>query len=675
MTKKFPALLLASVTFAGSLKSAVLEPSDGDPSDFFGRSVSIFDTMALVGAPGTATGAYLFRDLNTASGTITEDAKLVASDVSAGDSFGSSVSVSGTTAVVGARRDDIGSSSDQGSAYVFRGLDTATGTVTENAKLVASDGSGNSLFGNSVSLLGSTALVGAEGRASSFGGAYVFRGLDTATGTNTENLRLTPSDGAIGNTFGASVSLGAQTGTNVNLALVGSPNNLGARGAAYVFVGVNSNTGTVTQNVKLIASDAASGDNLGVSVSLRGNTALVGAPDDTIGANMFQGSAYLFTTVNLTLTGTNTESAKLVASDGAASDRFGSSVSISRTTLDLGLVGAPGDDIGANADQGSVYAYVGLTNSGTLIQTLKITASDGAAGSGFGRSVSLNGGNFVIAAEGQGPAGKAYSGNLAAMTTGLMNNSSHIIDGISFESWTNWVIGTNGSSVTLRAGSVATVTNTGMRVEIGAGPGQSNNVLTVEGTLNANEIRIGDTRTEGTALVAAGQINATQITVFGRTNGVGVNRLLVTQSDRVADTANITLTGGTIERGAGVSETFGNLNLTRASFLDFGTGAAGTLRFGTYTPSFLLTVRNFRAGNSLVFGSDLSGSITNTSLFSFDRAFTYDWNAGTSTFTILTAIPEPSTVVAAVGLLALLAGGAWRRRTKPQDGTRRSCGR
>jgi hypothetical protein len=253
------------------------------------------------------------------------------------------------------------------------------------------------------------------------------------------------------------------------------------------------------------------------------------------------------------------------------------------------------------------------------------------------------------------------------MTTGLTNNSTHIIDGISFESWTNWAIGQNGSSgtygssVTLRAGSVATVTNTGMRVNIGAGPGQSNNVLTVEGTLNAGEIRIGDTRTGGTALVASGLINASQITVFGQTNGPGVNRLLVTQSDRVIDTANITLTGGTIERGSGVSETFGNLNLTRASFLDFGTGAGGMLRFGTYTPSFLLTVRNFGGGNSLVFGSDLSGSITNTALFSFDQAFTYDWNAANSTFTILTAIPEPSTLTAAAALLVLVAGGAWRR--------------
>jgi hypothetical protein len=285
---------------------------------------------------------------------------------------------------------------------VFRGLDTATGTVTENAKLLASDGASAHRFGSSVSLLGSTALAGAPGRASSFGGAYLFRGLDTATGTNTETMLLRPSDGAAGYEFGASVSLGAQSGTTASLALVGSPDNLSERGAAYVFWGVNTNTGSVTQNVKLIASDSGLGDSFGSSVSLRGSTALVGAPGDTIVANNFdQGSAYLFTAVNGTITGTNTERAKLLASDGAAFDAFGSSVSISRaagTTVDVGLVGAPGDDIGTNANQGSVYAFVGLGDAGTFTQTLKITANDGVADGGFGGSVSLNGGNFVIGA-------------------------------------------------------------------------------------------------------------------------------------------------------------------------------------------------------------------------------------------------------------------------------------
>jgi autotransporter-associated beta strand protein len=139
--------------------------------------------------------------------------------------------------------------------------------------------------------------------------------------------------------------------------------------------------------------------------------------------------------------------------------------------------------------------------------------------------------------------------------------------------------------------------------------------------------------------------------------------LLISASSQVADSATVTLSGGTIRRGAGVNEVFGNLNLTAASFLDYGTGATGTLRFGTYTPASLLTVNNFALGNTLIFGSNLTASITNTTVFTFDNSFTYAWDDSNAIFTI-TAIPEPSTVAAASGLLVLLAGGAWRRRCR-----------
>jgi hypothetical protein len=62
------------------------------------------------------------------------------------------------------------------------------------------------------------------------------------------------------------------------------------------------------------------------------------------------------------------------------------------------------------------------------------------------------------------------------------------------------------------------------------------------------------------------------------------------------------------------------------------------------------TVQNFLPGNTLALGSDLSSTINNTSLFQFSGGFTSAWNDGNSTFTI-TAIPETSTYVAAIGLL------------------------
>jgi hypothetical protein len=91
----------------------------------------------------------------------------------------------------------------------------------------------------------------------------------------------------------------------------------------------------------------------------------------------------------------------------------------------------------------------------------------------------------------------------------------------------------------------------------------------------------------------------------------------------------------------------------QASFLNFGTGTAGNLTFGTYTPSSLLTVNSFGLGDKLVFRSHLTSTINNTNLFQFSGGIASAWNDGNSTFTI-TAIPEPSTYLAAIGLLALM---------------------
>jgi hypothetical protein len=140
--------------------------------------------------------------------------------------------------------------------------------------------------------------------------------------------------------------------------------------------------------------------------------------------------------------------------------------------------------------------------------------------------------------------------------------------------------------------------------------------------------------------------------------------LLVSQSNQINNAATVSLTGGTIRTAGGVSEVFGNLSVTGSSFLDFGASYAtpSSMSFGTYTPSSLLTLNNFNFGSTLVFKSDLSSSITNSSLFTFNNGGigSYSWNAGSSTFTI-TAIPEPSTCLAAAGLLGAMLWPSRRR--------------
>jgi hypothetical protein len=104
-------------------ETAKLTASDAEQQDYFGLSVSISGTTAIVGAHGEATGgydagaAYVFV-LNPASGAWEEVAKLTASDAEANDHFGSSVAVSGTRAIVGALGEDTGAT-NAGTAYVF----------------------------------------------------------------------------------------------------------------------------------------------------------------------------------------------------------------------------------------------------------------------------------------------------------------------------------------------------------------------------------------------------------------------------------------------------------------------------------------------------------------------------------------------------------------------------
>ncbi len=147
----------------------------------------------------------------------------------------------------------------------------------------------------------------------------------------------------------------------------------------------------VTQPVKLTAADGAAGDRFGDGISISGDTAVVGAWGDDVGANNNQGSAYVFIRSGTTWI----QQAKLTASDGAADDTFGYSVSISGDTI---VAGSDVDDVGANVNQGSAYVFV---RSGTTwTQQAKLTATDGAADDSFGFSVNINGETIVVGAPG-----------------------------------------------------------------------------------------------------------------------------------------------------------------------------------------------------------------------------------------------------------------------------------
>ncbi|HRI65111.1 MAG TPA: hypothetical protein PK156_12770 [Polyangium sp.] len=251
----------------------------------------------------------------------------------------------------------------------------------QHAKLAASDARSYAEFGISIALSGDTALVGAMVDNYRQGAAYLFT---RSGGVWTEQQKLTASDGETDDEFGFSVALSGDT------ALVGAHQaGIGAniyQGSAYVFT---RSGGVWTEQQKLTASDGAEGDFLGRAVALSGDTALVGADYDQIGANDLQGSAYVFTRSG----GVWTEQQKLTASDGETDDLFGGSVALSGDTA---LVGAVYDDVGANIHQGSGYVFT--RSGGVWTAQQKLTASDGAEYDDFGVSVALDGNTALVGA-------------------------------------------------------------------------------------------------------------------------------------------------------------------------------------------------------------------------------------------------------------------------------------
>ena len=375
---------------AGWTQQAALMASDGAANDHFGWVVAVSGSTAVASAPwhtvGSAEGAaYVFVG---SSGTWTQQAELTAPDGALNDLFGWSVAVDGSTVAVGAIYHTVGSNQAQGAEYLFVVI---CGTWTQQAELTASDGVAGDQFGYSVALSGSTLVVGATGRTvgsnTQQGAAYVFI---QSGGTWTQQAELTASDGAAKDYFGYSVA------GNGSTAVVGAWNhavgsNTG-QGAAYVF---GESGGTWTQQAELTASDGTATDNFGGSVAISGSTAVVGAlchpvpSGSTCPAKPGPGAAYVFVENGSTWS----LQAELTASDGAAGDYFGQSVTVDGGTV---VVGANGHMVGSHAQEGAAYVFVG--NGSAWSQQAELTESQGAAQDQLGYSVAISGSTALVAA-------------------------------------------------------------------------------------------------------------------------------------------------------------------------------------------------------------------------------------------------------------------------------------
>ena len=378
-------------------QQAYIKASNTEAGDRFGFSVALSGDTLVVGAryeDGSSVGVNGDEtdNLATNSGAVyvfkregvtwSQEAYLKASNTGADDQFGSFVSISNDTIVVGSPLED-GSANivngdddnlrmNSGAAYVFfRDVEWI-----QQAYLKASINITTDLFGISVSSYGDTVVVGANGGS---GKAYIFvRNGSPWGGTWNLQTYLTASNPTPDMQFGTSVALwgdtlvvGADfessnaTGVNGNQA----DKSMNAAGAAYVFV---RNGTTWSQQAYLKASNTDSWDYFGREVAIWGDTIVVGASGESSNATGINGdesndlatnsgAAYVFSREGTFWS----QIAYLKASNSEAYDNFATDVAIDANTIISGGVGEDSSAIGINGDQtnnsatssGAVYAY------------------------------------------------------------------------------------------------------------------------------------------------------------------------------------------------------------------------------------------------------------------------------------------------------------------------------
>jgi hypothetical protein len=412
-------------------QQAYLKASNSEVQDYFGYSVAVSGDTAVIGALGESSNATTVNGDGTnnsaersgaayvftrSAGVWTQQAYLKASNSGAGNYFGLSVAVSGDTAVIGAYRESSnaatvnGDGTDNsapfsGAAYVF----TRSGGVwTQQAYLKASNSETGDLFGISVAVSGDTAVIGAGGEDSNattvngdgtnnsfsnYGAAYVFIRSGEVW---TQQAYLKASNSGANDGFGGSVAVDGDTAVigasweSSNAKTVngnGSNNSAVESGAAYVFT---RSGGVWTQQAYLKASNSSRGDHFGASVAVDGDTAVIGAFDESSNATTVNGNgsnnsavesgaAYVFTRSG----GVWTQQAYLKASNSGAWDHFGLSVAVSGDSAVIGAYRESSNATIVNGDgsnrsaeySGAVYVFINrsLTVSFPTVQTTFIT--------------------------------------------------------------------------------------------------------------------------------------------------------------------------------------------------------------------------------------------------------------------------------------------------------------
>ena len=307
-----------------------LMSSDPEYGDGFGGAVSICGDIAVIGDTGDDTGrgaAYVFE--RTISGW-SQTAKLLPDRKGEPyDRFGHSVSVSGTTAIIGARYEEVDGVT-RGAAYIYTKTDLGW---MKSARITGDERDDVGGFGHSVSLDGIVAVIGAP-YTDNAGAVYVFQ---NPGGCWTQGAKLTP-DSAERVYFGESVSI---SGTTVIASAEGEDHG-GNYGSAYIFELTGMGW---TQTDKITPDSAGLRDQFGESVSISDGVAAVGAWDRSLS----HGSAYVFEDTGLGWV----QADKLLPSEGVLARGFGEAISVSDDTIFVGAY----EDKSILDYAGAVYVY------------------------------------------------------------------------------------------------------------------------------------------------------------------------------------------------------------------------------------------------------------------------------------------------------------------------------
>ncbi|MCB0170160.1 MAG: choice-of-anchor D domain-containing protein, partial [Anaerolineae bacterium] len=343
------------------------------------------------------TAAATYQPSNVVQSLIfsaTEVIKLTAPDAAAGDWFGDAVAISGDTLIIGASSDDTDIGAGAGSVYIFERNQGGADQWGLVKKLAPSDEHAGDRFGNAVAINGNTLVVGAfqnDDAGTGSGSAYVFERNQGGADQWGEVAKITASDAAAADQFGISVTISGDT------LVVGAHQDSDTgqfSGSAYVFERDQGGINQWGEFTKITATTSITGDRFGTAVALSGDTLFVGAPFIDESGNNF-GLVYIFerNQGGADQWGYVTE---FNAADTGSGDRFGEAISISDDTVVVGAIGTSTPGIGS---AGAAYVFMrnqGGTNQWGQVQ--RLIASDAAQSDWFGDAVAISGDTVIVGA-------------------------------------------------------------------------------------------------------------------------------------------------------------------------------------------------------------------------------------------------------------------------------------